>query len=413
MRSPHKSILPSSLVLLILISFAITVQARQADKPDVPVVKNGAEPSDGMEVVQLEEMWRAGGEGDDIFFGQIFRAEGDADGNVYLLDAQLCEVPVFSPDGDLIKTLSREGEGPGENQEPVDLTMMPDGTLGIMQRFPGTIVKIDLEGTPVNKIPIGDTTEGGFNQLYTGRCKGAHLMMVAQHATMGDGIQTRTWYVATFDAEGKELHRLWSNDSVIDFSKPVLRELDILDPAMFGSTPGPDGSVYIAPHLDQYSINVFGPDGVLHHVIERDYTPRKRLDLEKNRIQAVFDVWASRNPAGLETEVNQVAMTVSNLYVTDDNHLWVETGHSGLAGPEEAFLTYDVFDPKGRYTKQVALVCDGNYLNDRLFWVADDMVVVVKGAIPAMYATMAGGAAANDEEAGLNEMEVICYRIPG
>jgi len=347
MRSPHTMIRMSSLVLVFMIAFAVTAQARQADEPSAPVVKNGAEPSGGLDVVQLEEMWRAGGEDDDIFFGQIFRAEADADDNVYLLDAQLCEVPVFSPDGELIKTLSREGEGPGENQEPVDLTMMPDGTLGIMQRFPGTIVKIDLDGIPVNKIPIGDTTEGGFNTLYTGRCKGDHLMMVAQHATMGDGTQTRTWYVATYDTEGRELHRLWSRDSVIDFSKPVIRELDILDPAMFGSAPGPDGCVYVAPHLDRYAINVYGSDGALHHVIEREYTPRKRLDLEKARIQAVFDVWASRNPAGLETQVNQVALTVANLHVTDNNHLWVETGHSGVTGPDEAFLTYDVFDPDG------------------------------------------------------------------
>lgn len=411
MRSPHMIRILSTLA--ILLSTAATASARQVEEPAVPVVENGAEPARGLQVVELQEMWRAGGEDDDVLFGQIFRATGDADGNVYLLDAQLCEVPVFSPDGTLIKTLSREGEGPGETHEPVDLTLMPDGTLGIMQRFPGIIVNIDLDGNPLGEIPIGDSAAGAFNALYTGRCKGGNLMMVAQHATMGEGTQTRTWYVATYDAAGRELNRLWSTDSVIDFSRPVLREIDIITPAMFGSTPGPDGRVYVAAHLDRYAIDVYDVDGSLDHVVTRDCTPRPRRQIEKDRIQAVFDVWVSRNPAGLETEINEVAMTVSNLHVTDANELWVESAYSGVSGPEEAFLTYDVFDAAGRFDRQVALVCEGNWLNDRLFWARDDMVVVVKGAIPAMYASMSGGVAENEAEAGLNEMEVVCYRIPG
>ncbi len=384
----------------------------QADDPAAPVIRNGAEPAEGLEVLRLEEMWRAGGEDDDVFFGHIFRAEGDADGNVYLLDTQLSEVPVFSPDGEHLKTLSREGEGPGETRGPVDLTMLPDGNLGILQRFPGMIVKIDLEGTPLGNFTVGDATEGGFNSLFTGRCRGGHLMMMGQQATMGDGSQTRTWFVSRFDAEGKELHRLWTRTRVIDFTRPVIRELDILDPAIFGSTVGPDGRVYVATQQDRYAIDVYGPDGKLSHVIERDFEPRERLDLETGRIQAVFDVWASNNPAGIETHVESVAATITNLHVDDANHLWVENSRSGETGPEGTLLAFDVYDPDGRFLRQVALLGEGDPLDDRLFWARDDMVVLVKGAIPAMYASMAGGQAENEEEGELDEMEVVCFRIP-
>ena len=54
---------------------------------------------------------------------------------------------------------------------------------------------------------------------------------------------------------------------------------------------------------------------------------------------------------------------------------------------------------------------DGDPFDDRLFWVRDDMVVVVYGAIPAMYANMASGATTG-EGAAPDDMEVVCYRIP-
>jgi len=401
----------SRLAIATILLCALSVQAGQAEDPSAPVIHNGAEPAGGLEVVQLEEMWRAGGEDDDIFFGHIFRAEGDADGNVYLLDTQLSEVPVFAPDGEHLKTLSREGEGPGETRGPVDLTMLPDGTLGILQRFPGMIVKIDLDGVPQGNFTVGDATEGGFNSLFTGRCRGDHLMMMGQEASMGEGTQTRTWFVSRFDAEGKELYRLWTRTSTIDFSRPVINELDIMDPAMFGSTIGPDGRVYIATHQDRYAIDVYGLDGKLSHVIERNFEPRDRLDFETGRVQAVFDFWASRNPAGIESHVESVAATINNLHVDNQNNLWVEHSRSGEIGPEGTYLTLDVFDPDGKFIKQVALVGEGDPLDDRLYWARDDMVVLIKGAIPAMYASMADGRAENEEEAELDEMEVICFRV--
>ena len=377
------------------------------------IVENGTEPAEGLQVLQLTELWRAGGEDSDLIFGQIFRAEGDAAGNVYLLDTQLGQVPVFAPDGTNTGILSREGEGPGETREPVDLTMMPDGTLGILQRFPGKIVNIDLEGTPLRDISFGEPEAGGFQAAYTARCKGTNLMIVGQTSTMGEGTQTRTWWLARYDAAGNELNRPWSHDMLIDFSKPVIEEETMIHPAMFASTPGPDGCLYLAADRAAYAIDVYGPDGTLRRTIRRQFAPRTKLPIEKNRLQAVFDIWAAQNPAGLDTHVEDVAATVTNLHVTDDNHLWVEHSRSAQTGPEEAFLTFDVFDPAGRFERQVALVCEGDPLDDKLFWANDDTVVLVKGAIPAMYASMAGGGTADeDAEPEPDDMEVICFRVP-
>jgi hypothetical protein len=386
--------------------------AQSINKNGVLQVKNEASPANGLQVVQLEEMWRAGGEDGEVIFGHIFRAEADSDGNVYLLDTQLSEVQVFAPTGEFLKTLSREGEGPGETRQPADLTMMPDGTLGILQRFPGKVVKIDLDGTPVGDLTIGDSTAGGFNSVFTGRCRGSNLIFVAQHATRDEERQNRTWYVSRFDAEGKELARCWSRDLSMDFTNPVIREADIIEATVFASAPSPDGRVFIAPDRYHYAIQVFTPDGSLERVIEREFKTRKRTKLESGRVQSVFDFWASRSPAEIKTEVEEIATTISGLYVDDNNSVWVEHSRSSQIGPSEAMLTYDVFDAEGKFDRQVALVCEGNPEDDGLFWVRDDMVVLIKGSVPALYASMAGGAMATEEEAESTEMEVVCYRVP-
>jgi hypothetical protein len=395
---------------------ALAAFPASATEPGYPegtqVIKNGSTPTHGLKVIQLEEMWRAGGEDSDVIFGHIFRAEADAEGNVYLVDTQLSEVPVFSPTGEHIRTLSREGEGPGETREPVDLTMMPDGTLGILQRFPGKVVKLTLDGTPAGEITIGDAASGGFNSVFTGRCRGSNLLFVAQLGTRGENKQIRTWYVSRFDAQGKELARCWERTTELDFARPVIREANIIDPVVFACAAGADGRVYLGPDRYNYAIHVYAPDGSLHHVIEREFEPRRRNDVETGRVQSVFDVWTARNPVEIETDVETIATTITALYVDNQNSLWVENSRSSEAGPDEAMLTYDVFDAEGRFDRQVALIGEGDPQDDQLFWVRDDMVVLIKGSIPALYAAMAEGAQELDEETESEPMEVVCFRVP-
>ena len=290
--------------------------------------------------------------------------------------------------------------------------MLPYGTLGILQRFPAKVVKVTLDGTPAGNLVIGDPAGGGFNSIYTGRCHDGNLVFVAQLAPRTDAVQTRTWYVSRFDVEGKELARCWSRDCQIDFNNPVIREADVIDATVFGTTAGPDGRVYIAPDHNRYAIQVHAPDGKLERVTERAFKVRPRTDVESSRVQAVFDFWASRSGGEVGTEVQEMAATIGSLYVDNYNALWVEHSRSDEFGPPEAMLTYDVYDAEGKFDRQVALVCEGDPADDELFWVRDDMVVLIKGSIPALYASMADGAVESDEESEFAEMEVVCYRVP-
>ena len=106
----------SILFLPLLVIFTVgEISARESTPIEgVQHVMNGTVPREGTRVLKLEELWRVGGADDETIFGLLTQVLGDEDGNVYLLDAQLHQVFVYSPEGHLIRSLFREGEGPGE-----------------------------------------------------------------------------------------------------------------------------------------------------------------------------------------------------------------------------------------------------------------------------------------------------------
>lgn len=82
-----------------------------------PVHIDNHAPAAGPARLALEELWRIGGAADEeargLFFGAVTETVADPAGNVYVLDTQMMHVVVVSPEGAIVDTLGREGEGPG------------------------------------------------------------------------------------------------------------------------------------------------------------------------------------------------------------------------------------------------------------------------------------------------------------
>ena len=88
-------------------------QGKEVEKEGVTHVMNPVKSAERPTTLKLEEEWRIGGEDDEEIFGVITDIITDDDGNVYMLDAQLNEIKVYSEDGEYLRTIGREGEGTG------------------------------------------------------------------------------------------------------------------------------------------------------------------------------------------------------------------------------------------------------------------------------------------------------------
>ena len=92
------------LMMFLLLAAGNAWAGEKVTKDGVLHIMNGAEPSGGVETLTFKESWRVGGEDSEDFFGLITQVVIGDEGNVYLLDTRLSEIPVYSPDGERITT---------------------------------------------------------------------------------------------------------------------------------------------------------------------------------------------------------------------------------------------------------------------------------------------------------------------
>lgn len=401
---------PAPLAALPFLSASLLLLATAATASDaVPERHNGAEPRDGRETVNLRELWRAGGEDDEVFFGVIGDAATDSAGDVYLLDQQLAEVQVYTGDGEFLRTLGHEGDGPGEFRRPSGLMMLPGGRVGVVTGFPGKIVVLEADGTPGPSIDPGDAADGGFNALFGAREHDGGLVLCGARMTRLDEGMSETRYLSLCDMKGAERVRLLDVTHPRDFGHPKYVEADEYF-VQHRWAVGRDGRIYTAPERDRYAVHVFGPDGVPAFVFTRDYTPRKRTQAEKDEVGSDMRIVINGKALEFERQVLDDDPCIEGMFVDADGLLWVENGHSRRV--DGVFRRYDVFSPDGDYLRQVDLVCPGDPEQDGLFPLGDGRFMVIKGLEAARAAAEAGFEDQSDNEEDTGDaapLEVIAY----
>jgi len=383
------------------------------------IVNNPAQPANGIVEMQLTEQWRAGGPDDDEnFFGQITRAEIDAEGLLYVMDSQLCEVSVYDENGTRIKSLFREGEGPGEVRQPRDLVVFPDGTIGAVQEFPGKIIRVDSDGNPVSTLTpnTGDSTAGGMTALISAEHRGGTFMATGLLIRPGErqGLQNRIMYLSTIDSEGLISKQLLSQTVTWDFANFMYDEEESLPSFWWLSAVGPEGKIYSVPDRNAYRINIYSADGTLERVVERDYKSLTRTADDRAWMTALLGGALSNVPFEVNFKIADTEPAIRwlnrGLQVDNDGNIWILSTRGMREQPTGVMATLDVFDKAGRFDQQVQVMCpDGDASEDGIFLLGDDRLLLIKGYVDAMAASLGGGVIEDDGEAV--PMELVCYSI--
>jgi hypothetical protein len=422
MRHPLAgSRMPLAIILTSVFLFAALAGAVERETiAGVVHVRNGAVPRDGVEHLRLEPAWRAGHAQDDIMFGLITRVALDEAGNLYVLDAQLSRAHVYDRDGTHMRTLFREGDGPGEVRGPRDLVLLADGRVGAVQEVPGKLIFVDRQGRPAGELRIGGpgVAHGGFCQTFSAFA-GQDLLLMAgfvQSPGSEPAHMTQTSFLSRFDPEGREIASFCKDTNDLNLADFTFEENRHLAAYWWNAAVGPDGKVYVVPSLDRYAIHVFAGDGTLERVIERDCAPWRRTAAEKQHFVEI--VRAIYGDAPIEIAVAPsdhepvIVTTQRGLRVHEDGTIWVLTTH-GIRDQKPGVLsTFDVFSADGEFVRQVAVHFDADARHDGVFLFGDDRAFVVKGFVDAMMVQFTGGRMAVDiADADEGTMEVICCRV--
>lgn len=216
--------------------------------PTIRVVNRGTPPT-----WTLELAWEVGapggaGQPGPEEFGRVHGLAVDAEGSLWIGDAQASEVRRFGPGGEFLVAFGRRGQGPGEMQSLQSLAWLAPDTLALLDSAQGRVLLFDPSGEPLGQIPY----PGGV----TGPPAVVRLFQIPDgaFAFAPDAGGGQRFLHYTTAGEGGSLPR---------------RRPDDLDPAA-AVCPLPDGAI-------RFYTNPFAPDALLRP-LARDRVLEARTD---------------------------------------------------------------------------------------------------------------------------------------
>ncbi|MEZ4388290.1 MAG: hypothetical protein R3D98_12085 [Candidatus Krumholzibacteriia bacterium] len=301
-------------------------------------------------------------------------ARGPA-GQVYLLDMQLCHVLEYDDRGTLVRTLGREGDGPGEFRRSSRLLVHADGDLGVQQDFPLKLERLHPDGTPAGRWTPANKTMMATDVALSGR----RLVLCGQSREQARSTPSKTLdrhTIALYDADGEPTCTFASKEVETSFDPAIYDEAQADFPGARWCVTS-DGLVVIAPDRDRYHLEYYRPDGELVQVVDRPITPHRRTadELAERRQSVSYSVGGQQ--VAVDCRLLDHDPVISRLRALPDGQVGVV--HAGLPRDTQdphPRWRWDVHDRSGRLTERVTLVADAEARAQDLWIVLDGLHAV-------------------------------------
>ena len=310
---------------------------------------------------------------EEYLFGSVSAIAVDDDHNVYVLDGQARHVRVYDSDGTYVKTLGRDGEGPGEFKVPIGLAisnsrvLVRDPANGRVQLF----VLETGENEEWKYLPSGVFVNTPLYQDDQGRI---YVDITEIYVDKSEEVQR----FIVMDSHGSQIDTISPPDAPADFDdgKYVMRargesgDRRIFTRETVPFSPDWYWTVHPTGHFlsalsTAYRIHLEQDSGVLR--IERKHTPVAVPDDERDRHEQRIVNRMRRYDAGWNWDGPPIPAhkpPFMGLSAGSDGRIWVRlwTGAQQVANeehdpnnPESAPFTwveplrYDVFEADGTY----------------------------------------------------------------
>jgi len=403
--------LTASLLLAALLNITGSVFAAEVALPADPPARR---------TIELVEQWRLGDDEEDILLGVISHGVlGDA-GQMYLVDRQLSQVLIIAPDGELLTTLGREGEGPGELNQPHAMLLLEDGAIGLIQGFPGRIIGINADGSPAGDITLGGgAEEGGFSFIRECVRIGDHFVANTGRMVfdMNTGKSDRTATLGVYDLQGTQTATIAEHTQEDDLNRQVFDEAaDFSELNEWAA--GPDGTVYTTPAHEEYVLTARDLQGTVRRTLRRPFTARKRTQAEKDELTNGINIVMNGQRMEVDNKSLDVDRAIRDLAVASDGRLFVTNCYQYRAHlPVGTAGRFDVISPQGEFVEELTLmVPDFDGGQDVLFFLDGKHFMVIKNYDSANDAMDAGfgdeGREEQEEAVDVEPLAVIFLVMP-
>jgi len=297
-------------------------------------------------IVSLREDLRLGRlEGpDEELFGEVTEVAVGPEGDIFVFDTQLPALRQFDANGDFVRTIGREGEGPGEYSK------RPDGLL--VDRT-GRIVLRDPDLTRLTAY----TSEGQFLGVLGG-ARGLHSLRSRMVATDTAG----TIYIKILMIDpGPGMPTPWPIGLEVRDAEGLV--IDTIPPPLMADGEQasrfeihPFGALVVGSS-DVYGFEIRSPDGTLVKV-RMPFQPVRYTEAELARLRAAMRPIVAAD-GGQEPDLPAVKPAFLEFFFGPQGRIWVRRPISPSSGtqanpdPRYEPSVFDAFDPDGSYLGEI------------------------------------------------------------
>ena len=308
---------------------------------DVTVVKNPKEPLHRTPVLELKEDLSIGGaqaQGYDVF-SQISDVVVDEAGSIYVLDGRSSQVKVFDASGKYLRTIGRPGQGPGELEFPMTLSLVRSkGELAVHQMSP-RMAFYKPDGTFLREVFFRG------RDVVFGRADSRGYIYRTEVVADSDGLRL---VVRKFGPDGAALAELSQAPAPFATKGPGKVRITTpreLMPDIYFQLDRADNVVY--GYSQAYDLTIFrGADAKPFKKITRSYDFVEVSPEEKKE-------WNKQIPpgSGIEIDFPKYHPAYDRFFAGDLGHLFVRTWEKTPDGKR----IHDIFDAEGRLIGRVPL----------------------------------------------------------
>lgn len=317
-------------------------QGKIESRGSVTLVHNPKIPVYQKPVLELEvDLTIGGGETEEEqMFHDIRTLDVDQEGNIYVLDEGASDIKVFNGGGKYVRTIGRQGQGPGEFAFPIMVLVTPQAELLVHDMNQRSLKILDREGNFLRQISIADRFQfSGPRFLPAERMAGSYLVPAQQPLAE----------LTLFDSELKPVRTIVSRPVE---PPPVLHYFAGNSMTGLRWNINSRGEVVWADFLDpEYALYVYDSQGTHIRTIEREFDVIRITEADK---EPLLRKMFGDNPPPPQWDIRfpDRYPPFSGISCDDSGHIYVKTYRQNGQDVAEA---YDVFDAEGRYMAQITL----------------------------------------------------------
>jgi hypothetical protein len=337
----------------------IGVQTKTEVTGGVTIVSNGKKPSPppgAPSTLVLEEMFSIGQEGPaDAAFAELSTFAVDDEGFIFILDRKDNRIKIFNPEAKFVRAFGKQGQGPGEMNGPVGISITPAGEILVEDALNQRLTFFRKDGMFLRNLSTAKALGlTGIKLLANGTMIGRSMAFGEKNSLL--------WTVKIFGPDLATKTTLYS----VDFPNPLESRFNPFSLAFMYDLDA-RGNIFIGLNKD-FEISVFTPEGKLVRKVRRDYDPVPITDEDKKKILSLIPETPGFNIKE-KMEFPKVFPATSTFLLADDGKLIVRTYEKGPAKDE---FWNDVFDPEGRYLARFSHPCTFSVLRAGLLYGTDE-----------------------------------------